>query len=103
MPLSRFDQLLERLSVAVLQQVAGLLPAEDVVRRHAPWGAGVLPLSHQKLEEERRHVEAPVGFAVRENGAEEPPRAGASQKMLLVRRLVVRVAGREHDALDAEV
>src|SRR5271167_619422 len=50
-PLRLLDQLLERGSVAILQQVAGLLPAEDVVSRIAPWRAFVVPLAHQKLEE----------------------------------------------------
>src|ERR1700679_3619761 len=50
-PLRLLDQLLERGSVAILQQVAGLLPAEDVVSRIAPWRAFVVPLAHQELEE----------------------------------------------------
>src|ERR1700722_17599486 len=50
-PLRLRDQLLEGRSVAILQQVAGFLPAEDVVSRIAPWRAFVVPLAHQELEE----------------------------------------------------
>ena len=40
-------------------------------------------------------------LAVGQDGAEEPAHAGAAHEVGLVGRLVVAVAGREHDALDA--
>src|SRR3984957_6740129 len=50
-PLRLRDQLLEGGSVAILQQVTGLLPAEDVVSGIAPGCAFVVPLAHQEREE----------------------------------------------------
>ena len=52
LPLGGLEQFLERVHVAVLQQVAGLLPAEDIVGRHAPRRAGIGSLAHQKFEEQ---------------------------------------------------
>src|SRR6185437_4026543 len=67
LPPGGLEQLLEGLGVAVLQQVAGTLPAEDVVGGGAPGRALVMALAHQELEEERRHVELPAPFAVGED------------------------------------
>src|SRR3712207_7304449 len=51
-PMRRVEELLEGLSIAFLHQVAGLLPAEDAVRRHPPGRAGEMPLPHQERSEE---------------------------------------------------
>src|ERR1035441_5590303 len=96
-----FEQLLVTLGVALLEQIAGLLPAEDVIGRHAPRRALVIAVAHQEFEKQRRHIELPCGLAVGQNGAEEATHAGPAQESMLVRRLVVAVAGRKHDALDA--
>src|SRR5215467_15935506 len=58
-PLGGLDKLLERLRVAVVEKVAGLLPAEDVVIRVAPRRAFVIDLAHQEFQEEDRLVELP--------------------------------------------
>src|SRR5450755_1030862 len=58
-PVGAVEQFLEGVRIAVLQQVAGLLPAKDVVGGHAPGGALVVALAHQEFEEERRHIELP--------------------------------------------
>ena len=42
-------------------------------------------------------------FAIGEHGAEQAPGTAAPEEMLLVGRLVVGVAGREHHALDAQL
>ena len=102
LPLRALQQFGKAVGVTVLQQVAGLLPAEDVEGRHAPGGARIIALAHQKFEEERRHVEAPGRPAIGENSAEQPPGTGATEEMALVRRLVVGIARRKHHALDAE-
>ncbi len=70
LPLRGVQQFLERVHVAVLQQIAGLLPPEDVVRRHAPRRALVLLLAHQKFEEKGRLIELPALLAIGEDGAE---------------------------------
>src|SRR5258705_11329277 len=54
LPARRLHQLLERRRVALLQQVAGALPAEEVVGRVAPRRALELLLAHEELQEERR-------------------------------------------------
>src|SRR5208337_4905685 len=98
LPLGFAHQLVEGVSVAVLQQVAGLLPPEQVEGWHAPCRAGIVALAHEEFQKQRRLVEYPPRLAVRQDGAEQPPSARASQEVLLVGRLVVRVAGREHHA-----
>src|SRR5713226_1688333 len=52
LPLGGVQQFLKRIYVTVLQQIAWLLPAEDVVRWHSPWRASIGSLAHQKLEEQ---------------------------------------------------
>src|SRR5690242_13523374 len=68
LPLGRSHELLETVRVAVLEEIAGLLPAEDVVGWHAPRGAGVLLFAHQEFEKKRRLIELPVLLAVGKYG-----------------------------------
>src|SRR3984957_10412643 len=84
LPLRLFNQLLEGGSVAILQQIAGLLPAKDVISRVAPGRALVVPLAHQELEKQWRHVELPVLLPIGEDRAEEPAGAGAAEEMFLI-------------------
>ena len=63
----------------------------------------IIALAHQELQEQRRHVEFPFLLAIRQDRAEQPPRARASQEVLLVGSLVVGISRREHHALDAEI
>src|SRR5271165_1312580 len=93
----------ERVGIAVLQQIARLLPAEQVVGGHAPWRAVVLALAHEEFQVQRRLIESPRALAIRQDGFEGAARAGASEEVLLVGRFVVGVAGRDHDAFDAQV
>src|ERR1700739_1504454 len=58
-PFRRLHQLLEAVGVAILQQVARLLPSENVVSRRAPWCAIVVAIAHQEFKKQRRHVELP--------------------------------------------
>src|SRR6266852_8267370 len=102
LPLGGIEQLLERIHIPVLQQVAGLLPAEDVIGRHAPRSASIGSLAHQKLKEQLRLIELPASFAIGQNCAEQPPRASPPEEVLLIGCLVVRIAGGEHHAFDAQ-
>src|SRR6185312_4310248 len=102
-PFGRFHQFFERIGVAVLQQIARLLPAEDAVGWHSPWSALEFAPAHQEFHIHRRGVELPALFAVGENGAEEAAGAGAPEKVLLVGSLLVGVARSHHHALDAEI
>ncbi len=101
-PVGRLDQLLERLAVAFLQEVAGPLPAEDVVGGVAPRRAFVVHAALEEFDEVGREVELPGFFAVFEDFAEELFRLFAFQKVLLIRGFLVGVARRDHHALDAE-
>src|ERR1019366_609290 len=83
-PVGGLEQFLVAVRVAFLEQVAGLLPTEDVKGRHAPRDAIVFAVAHQKLEEERRHVEFPSGLAIGEDGAEETADAGAAEEAILI-------------------
>src|ERR1700730_11952389 len=103
LPFGGREQLGKSLRITILQQVAGLLPTENVVGRHAPRRAWVSPLAHEELKEQRRQIEAPVGIAVRKNGAEHAARTCASQEVLLVGGFVVRVSRRKHHAFDAQL
>src|SRR6202521_2532223 len=72
MPVRRLDQLLEVFCVALAEQVAGLLPAEDIARRHAPRRAVVGLVAGKEVEEQGGMHEVPaLAFAQRENLAEE--------------------------------
>src|ERR1043166_1922329 len=46
LPPGGIHKFLKGVRVTVLQQVARLLPAENVVGGHAPWRAGIIALSH---------------------------------------------------------
>src|SRR5271166_6982083 len=82
LPFRRLHQFIEGVGVAVLQQVAGFLPAEQVKRWHAPWRTRIVALPHQKFKEQRRLIEHPIFLAVRQHGAEQTSRPGAPQKVL---------------------
>src|SRR5437879_6069624 len=62
LPAGGLEQLLEGGRVALLEEVAGTLPAEDVVGRIAPRRALEFLLAHEELQEERRLVEPPAAF-----------------------------------------
>ena len=59
-PIGRLEQFLIRAAVALLQQVARALPAEDVVRRVAPGRALEVPIPFEELQEQRRLIEHPA-------------------------------------------
>ena len=50
-----------------------------------------------------REIELPVLFPIGKDRPEQPASAGASQKVLLIRRLFIGIPGREHHALDSQV
>ena len=102
-PFCRVHEFLECICVPVLQQIAGFLPAKDVVRGHAPGRARIIALAHQEFEEKRRLVEFPAFLAVCQDCAEQAPSSRAAEEMLLVRGFVVGIAGGKHHALDANL
>ena len=64
-------QLLEGGDVAVLQEVAGFLPTEDVIGGVAPRGAIVVDVALEELEEIRGEIKLPRFFAPFKNFLEE--------------------------------
>src|SRR5205814_6048176 len=94
---------LESIRVSVLQQIAWLLPAKYVVRRHPPRRTRVIALAHQEFQEQFRLIELPALLAIRKNRAEQSPRPRPSQKVLLIWRFFIRIAGRQHHPFHAQV
>src|SRR5271169_3445594 len=92
-PIGFANQFRERVGIAVLQQVAGLLPAENIVGGHAPGRAFVIALAHEKFHEQRAEVETPFFAAIAQNLAEQLARFFSAEEMFLVGSFVVGVAG----------
>src|SRR5512145_997691 len=103
LPARGLEQLLEARRVALLEEVAGPLPAEDVEGWVTPGRALEVLLAHEELEEQRRLVEPPAPLRLREDRREEVVRAPGAQEVLLIGRLGVAVARRDHHALDAQI
>ena len=102
-PVRGFHQFLKGLGVAFAQQVAGLLPAEDVARRHAPGRAVIGLVAGEEIEEQVRVDEIPVlALAHAEHLAEQLLGLAPAQEVLLVGRALIGVAGRDRHA-DAEL
>src|SRR5229473_3119192 len=71
-PVGGLHQLAERFGVAFAEQIAGLLPAENVARRHAPRGAMIGLVAGEEVEEQVRMDEGPaLVLAARKDVAEQ--------------------------------
>src|ERR1022692_2371609 len=101
LPGGGIQQSLKRVGVAILEEIAGLLPTENAVSRHTPRRALQVAFPHEELQEQRRHVELPAWVAVGEDFAEHRLISLASGEVPLVGRLVVGVARRDHHAFHA--
>jgi len=98
-----FHKLLEGGDVAILEEITGFLPAEDIVSGISPRGAVVIHVSLQELEEIRGEIEFPRLLPVGEDLLKEFFRPFATEKVLLIRGFLIAVAGGEHHALDLEL
>jgi hypothetical protein len=96
------EEFLEGPHIAVLEEIARLLPAEDVGRWVPPGGALILQLPHQELQKQRRLIESPSPLAVTENVGKQPVRPLSPEKVLLIRRLHIAVTRGNHHPFDAE-
>src|SRR5262249_15775901 len=102
-PVGGFHQLREGLGVAFAEQIAGLLPAEDVAGRHAPRRAVILLIAGQEVEEKARVHELPAfALAEREDLAKQLLGRAPVEEMLLIGRALIGIAGRDRDT-DAEL
>src|ERR1017187_8506597 len=57
LPGGGIQQFLKRVGVAILEEIAGLLPTENAVSRHTPRRAVQVAFPHEELQEQRGHVE----------------------------------------------
>src|SRR5262245_65052377 len=98
-PAGGFHQLEERLGVTFAEQVAGLLPAEDVARRHAPGRAVIGLVAGEEVEVQAGMDEGPLlALAAGKHVAEQLLGLAPVEEVLLVGRALVGVAGRDRNA-----
>src|SRR5213075_1092160 len=94
-----FHQLAEGLRIALAEQIAGLLPAEDVARRHAPGGAVRFLIASEEIEEHAGvHELPPLALAEGEHLAEQLLGILAGEEVLLVGSALIGIAGRDRNA-----
>ena len=98
-PVGGFHQFRERLDVAFAEQVARLLPAEDIARRHAPRRAVEFLVAGEEVEEQGGVRQVPLlTLAEREDLAEQVFGVAPGKEMLLIRRALIGIAGRDRHA-----
>src|SRR3989304_3796227 len=102
-PVGGLHQCLEGGGGAILQQIAGPLPPEDVVCGISPGRALVVALPHEEFEEQGRLVEAPPLLAIPEDGPKELCDAMAPEEVLLIGGLLVAVPRGDHHPFDPEL
>src|SRR6516164_9272247 len=94
-PVRRLHQFLEALGVAFAEQITGLLPAEDVARRHTPWRAFIALVAGEEVEEQPRMHEVPLlALAEREHVAEQLLGLGAVEEVFLVGSALIGITRR---------
>src|SRR6516164_5621454 len=92
LPVRRFHQFHEAFGVALAEQITGLLPTEDVARRHAPRRAFIALVASEEIEEQPRMHEVPLlALAQRKHVAEQLLGLGAVEKVLLVRSALIGI------------
>src|SRR5207248_120870 len=104
-PIGFLHELAEGLGITLAEQIAGALPAEHGAGGIAPGRAMVLLIPRQEVEEQPGLAERPglAGAAATEDVAEQLLGLLAMEKMLLIRRSLVGVAGRNRHGIDPEV
>src|SRR5580704_19333107 len=94
-PVRGVHQFPEGLGIAFAEQIAGLLPAENIARRHAPRGAFVILVARKEVQEQAGMHEVPLlALAEREYVTEQLLGLGAVEKVLLVGRAFIGIARR---------
>src|SRR5262245_28536164 len=102
-PVRALHQFTERLGVAFAEQIARLLPPENVARGHAPRRAAIGLVPGEKIEEEVRVDKIPLfAPAQAEDFAEQLLGLSAVEEMFLVGGAFIRIARRDRHA-DTEV
>src|SRR5450755_1743513 len=90
-PVGQLEIFLERADVAVLQEVARFLPAEDVVGGATPRGAFEIEVALEELEEQRREIELPALLGLLEDLLEKSLGLVAMEEFFLIGRFLVGV------------
>src|SRR3954471_21074306 len=84
-PIRGLHQLVEAAGVALAKEVTGLLPAEDVARRHSPRRAVIGLIAGEEIEEQAGMDQSPLlAFAAAEDIAKQFFGFAAAEKVLLV-------------------
>src|SRR5208282_5957887 len=92
-------QLLERADISLAQEIAGLLPAEDVARRHAPGRTVERAIAGEEVQEKTGMHQLPLlALAQGKDAAKKLLGLAAIEEMRLVGRALIGVAGRNRDA-----
>src|SRR5690348_7447624 len=100
-PVGLRHQLLEALGIALAEQIARPLPAEDVARRIAPRRAVIGLVAGEEVEEQARLAERPFGAVLgAEDAAEQFLGLAPIEKVRLVGRALVGIARRHRDAVE---
>src|SRR5690349_20479098 len=106
-PVGLLHELAEGLGVAFAEQVAGLLPAEDIAGRHAPGGAHIFLIAGEKIEEQRRVRQQPfLALTAPEDLAEQLLGVAAIEEVVLIGSPLIGVARRDrnvHPKLGGEI
>src|SRR4051812_39598605 len=85
-PIRGLHQLVEAAGVAFTEQVTGLLPAEDVARRHPPWRTVIGLITGEEIQEQAGVDKSPLlAFAAAEDIAKQFFGLATTEKVLLVR------------------
>src|SRR5574338_438542 len=103
LPVGSLHQLAERFHITVLQKIAGSLPSEYVIRGISPRRALIFTPAHQEIQKERRLIEAPAPLAIAEDLRKQLFCPAALEKVLLIRSLLIAVAGGNYHPLDTEL
>src|SRR5260370_30696590 len=99
LPIGGLHQLRERLGVAFAQEVARLLPAENVARGHSRRCAMVGVVAGEEIQEQGRMDEVPaLALAVGEDLEEQLLGLAAIEEVILVGRPFIGIAGRDRHA-----
>src|SRR5262249_62072655 len=102
-PVRGVHQFAEGAGVTFPEQIAGLLPPEDVPRRHAPRRAMIGLVASQKVEEQVGVHEAPAfSLAQAENPAEQLLGLAPAEKVILIGGALIGVTRRDRNS-DAEI
>ena len=102
LPLRQLHQLLKGFCIPLLEQIAGLLPSEDVVRWIPPRRTLVLTPPHKKIQKQRGLVELPTWLGASKDLGEKLLSPLPLQEMLLIRSFLIAIPWGDRHPFDAK-